>query len=128
MRPKPTGRFTLREIKVKKRLDGKPVEYSAFLLSGWRHGPRYRRQFKNRDEAIGEKNALEVEAANVGGELRARNTRLSADQLTAPPPPRSSWRAKRSLTMAIEREATGGDESKSNVLLILGSYTYLPRS
>jgi integrase len=81
MRPKPTGRFTLREITIRKRLAGLSVEYSAFLLSGWRRGERYRRQFKSRDEAIGEKNALEVEAANAGGELRARNTRLSADQL-----------------------------------------------
>jgi hypothetical protein len=35
MRPKPSGRFTLREITVKKRIDGQPVEYSTFLLSGW---------------------------------------------------------------------------------------------
>jgi site-specific recombinase XerD len=81
MRPKQTGRFLLREIKVKKRVAGQPLEYSTFLLSGWRHGSRYRKQFKSRDEAIGEKNALEVEAANVGGEFRARNTRLSAAQL-----------------------------------------------
>jgi site-specific recombinase XerC len=81
MRPKPSGRFALREITVKKRLDGQPVEYSTFLLSGWRQGTRYRRQFKSRELALGEKNALEVEAANAGGEIRARNTRLSAAQL-----------------------------------------------
>ena len=81
MRPKPSGRFTLREITVKKRIDGQPLEYSTFLLSGWVRGKRYRKQFKSRELALGEKNALEVEAANVGGEVRARNTRLSAGQL-----------------------------------------------
>jgi hypothetical protein len=54
---------------------------SPFLLSGWVRGKRYRKQFKSRELALGEKNALEVEAANVGGEVRARNTRLSAVQL-----------------------------------------------
>src|ERR1017187_9522673 len=81
MRPKPSGRVTLREITVKKRIDGQPLEYSTFLLSGWVRGKRYRKQFKSRDLALGEKNALEVDAANVGGEVRARNTRLSAAQL-----------------------------------------------
>lgn len=81
MRPKPSGRFALREIRVKKRVEGRPLEYSTFLLSGWVHGKRYRKQFRSRELALGEKNALEVEAANTGGEIRARNTRLSAAQL-----------------------------------------------
>ena len=81
MRPKPSGRFALREIKVKKRIDGQPLEYSTFLLSGWVRGKRYRKQFKSRELALGEKNALEVEAANVGGEIRALNTRSSVAQL-----------------------------------------------
>ncbi len=81
MRPKPSGRFTLREITVKKRIDGQPREYSTFLVSGWVRGSRYRKQFKSRELALGEKNALEVDAANVGGDVRARNTRLSAAQL-----------------------------------------------
>src|ERR1035437_4278001 len=42
---------------------------------------RARKHFKSRDEALGEKNSLEVEAANVGGEFRARHTRLSSEQL-----------------------------------------------
>lgn len=81
MRPKQSGRFTIREITVKKRIAGRPVEYSTFLLSGWVRGRRYRKQFKIRELALGEKSALEVEAANLGGELRARNTRLSVSQL-----------------------------------------------
>ena len=74
MRPKPSGRFTLREIAVKKLEAGRPIQYSTFLLSGWRQGRRYRKQFKSREVALGEKNALEVEAATFGGEIRARNS------------------------------------------------------
>ena len=81
MRPKPNGRFTLREVALTKQIDGRIFAYKTFLLSGWLHGRRLRKQFVSRDEALGEKNALEVEAANMGGEIRARNTRLSADQL-----------------------------------------------
>src|SRR5580704_3476002 len=81
MRPKPSGRFILREITVKKLEAGRPIQYSTFLLSGWVRGKRYRRQFQSRELALGEKNALEVEAANVGGEIRARSTGLSAAQL-----------------------------------------------
>jgi len=81
MRPKPNGRFTLREVALTKRIDGRKFTYKTFLLSGWLHGRRVRKQFVSRDEALGEKNALEVEAANMGGEIRARNTRLSSEQL-----------------------------------------------
>jgi hypothetical protein len=38
MRPKPSGRFPPREITVKKRIDGQPLEYSTFLLAGWVFG------------------------------------------------------------------------------------------
>lgn len=55
--------------------------YETFLLSGRIDGKRVRKHFKSRDEALGEKNSLEVEAANVGGEFRARHTRLSSEQL-----------------------------------------------
>jgi hypothetical protein len=74
MRPKPSGRFALREITVKKRVEGRPLKYPTFLLSGWVRGKRYRKQFKSRELALGEKNALEVEAATFGGEIRARNS------------------------------------------------------
>ncbi len=79
MRPKPSGRLTLRELTVRKRIDGRPRDYSTFLLSGWVRGERYRKQFKSHELALGERNALEVEAANVGGEVRARNTRLRTE-------------------------------------------------
>lgn len=81
MRPKPNGRFTLREVALTKQIDGRKFTYKTFLLSGWLRGRRVRKQLVSRDEALGEKNALEVEAANMGGEIRARNTRLSSEQL-----------------------------------------------
>ena len=55
--------------------------YRTHRLCGWLNGQRIRRQFKSRDEAEGEKNRLEVAAANVGGKVRALNTRLSEAQL-----------------------------------------------
>ena len=68
---------TIRPIKRTK--DGRV--YSAFLVIGYLNGERVRRQFPSREEALGEKNRLEVEAANVGGEMRARSTRLNSQQL-----------------------------------------------
>jgi hypothetical protein len=68
-------------VTLEKHFAGRKFTYTTFLLSGWLRGKRVRRQFVSRDEALGEKNSLEVEAANLGGEIRARNTRLSADQL-----------------------------------------------
>jgi integrase len=76
MRSKHSGKFALRPITA----SSNGVSYDTFLLSGWLNGRRIRRHFKDRDEALGEKNRLEVEAANRG-EIRARATRLSAVQL-----------------------------------------------
>jgi hypothetical protein len=78
MKRKPSGRFTL----TGRTLKSHGIEYQAFEVEGRLHGRRIRRQFKSRDEAIGEKNALEVEAANAGGEVRARLTRLSPTSAT----------------------------------------------
>jgi len=77
MKPKCSGRFTLKAVNA----SSNGFTYQTFLVSGWLNGRRVRKHFKSRDEALGEKNALEVEAANIGGEIRARNTRLSAAQL-----------------------------------------------
>jgi integrase len=77
MTAKKSGRFTIKAVKV--TCHG--FTYETFLLSGWLNGRRVRKHFKSREEALGEKNALEVESANAGGEIRARNTRLSASQL-----------------------------------------------
>ena len=74
MRPKPSGRFMLPEITVEKRIHGQPPEYSTLLQSGWDRAKRYRIQFKSRELALGEKNALGVEADNGDSEVRARNT------------------------------------------------------
>jgi hypothetical protein len=76
MRAKRSGNFVLKHVRV--ACNG--VTYDTFRLSGWLNGHRIRRHFKDRDEAMGEKNRLEVESANKG-EIRVRPTRLSAVQL-----------------------------------------------
>ena len=72
MRPKPSGRFTLRQVELTKAIGRRKFKYSTFLLSGWLRCRRVRRQFLSRDEAIGEKNALEVKA--VSGARSGRGT------------------------------------------------------
>jgi hypothetical protein len=76
MRSKRSGKFVLKQVRA--ACNG--VTYDTYRLSGWLNGHRIRRQFKDRDEALGEKNRLEVEAANKG-EIQVRATRLSAVQL-----------------------------------------------
>lgn len=77
MSAKRNGRFTVTEVS---RTEHR-VTYSTFLVRGWLNGRRIRKQFKDRAEAHDEKLALEIEAANLGGEIRPRNTRLSVSQL-----------------------------------------------
>jgi hypothetical protein len=97
MKAKLSGRFQVRPVKAK----GHGFTYDTFLLSGWLNGRRIRRHFKNREEALGEKNALEVEAANVGGDIRARNTRLGVGQL-AEAEAAYARLGPRSLPLAVE--------------------------
>ena len=80
MKPKSSGRFTVKAVKA----SSNGFAYRTFLVSGWLNERRVRKHFKSRDEALGEKNALEVEAANIGGELRARNTRLPRSTFNDP--------------------------------------------
>jgi hypothetical protein len=71
------GRFDLREAKVTER----GFTYKTHRVTGWRaDGTRVREQFKSRDQAQGRKLLLEVEAANTG-DIAARNTRLTPQQL-----------------------------------------------
>jgi integrase len=89
-RAKRAGRFVIREVLAVERhrrrdpLTDQTTErifkYATFRLSGWLDGRRIRKQFKSHEEALGEKNRLEVMAANAG-EVTARVTRLSAAQL-----------------------------------------------
>lgn len=63
------------------KLTEKGFTYETFRLTGWHNGERVRKQFKSREEADGEKNRLEVEAANAESGTRAVNTRLTAAQV-----------------------------------------------
>lgn len=70
--------FTLKRVTV--RNGG--FTYDTYRLAGQLNGQRIRKNFKDKAEALGEKQRLEVEAANAGGDVSARNTRLSGEQLT----------------------------------------------
>jgi len=72
MKQAPSGRITITE----RTLRGHDAEYLTFEVEGRLHGRRIKRQFQSRDDAIGEKSALEVEAANF----------LIEDQLEGPIP------------------------------------------
>jgi hypothetical protein len=77
MRTKNPGEFRIKQVTT----TSNGFSYQTHRLTGWLDGRRIRQDFKSHAEALGQKNVLEVEAANVGGEIRARNTRLSAEQL-----------------------------------------------
>lgn len=68
------------EIK-KAKLIQKGFAYETFKVVGYLNGQRIRRQFKSRDEAVGEVNRLEVQALNSNGQIRAVITRLSDGQI-----------------------------------------------
>lgn len=55
MKSKQSGRFAIRQVKAASN----GFTYDTFLRSGWLNGIQVRRHFKNRDEAMGEKNRPE---------------------------------------------------------------------
>lgn len=59
MSPRTSGRFTVRPVKSKAR----GFAYETFQVSGWLNGQRVRRNLKDREKALGEKNRLEVECS-----------------------------------------------------------------
>ena len=107
MRARKNGGFTVRQVTVKelKSVSGqnekRTFAYSTFRLTGWLDGQRIRKQFLSRDEALGEKQALEIRAANLNGDIRARNTRLTIEQL-AEAEAAYSRLGGRSLSQAVE--------------------------
>lgn len=78
-----------------------PFEYYTHQVEGLVNGRRVRRQFKTIAEAAGEKNRLEVDAANAQNDVRAVNTRLAPAQLADA---ESAFRrlAGRPLALAID--------------------------
>ena len=75
-------------------------KYPTYRLTGYLHGQRIRRQFKSQDEALGEKNRLEVEAANDGS-VRSILTRLTVEQV-ATAEAAFSRLGDKSLTLAVD--------------------------
>lgn len=71
------GGFEIRRVIVKEH----GFSYPTFQVVGYLSGDRVRKRFKSRDLALGEKNRLDVLAANRDGGFQAVNTRLSREQL-----------------------------------------------
>jgi hypothetical protein len=69
--------FRIRPITVNEH----GYSYRSFQLVGYVAGARVRKRFLKREDAIAEKNLLEIHAANRGGEIQAVNTRLSHEQI-----------------------------------------------
>lgn len=70
--------FRIRKIIAKER----GSEYVRFQVVGYLAGKRVRMRFETKDLAMGEKNRLEVRAANSNEGVASRNTRLSDSQLS----------------------------------------------
>lgn len=71
------GEFSIRRMIARER--GR--SYVTFQVTGYLDGARIRKRFQSRDEALGEKNRLEVLAANAESGTRTVNTRLTPEQL-----------------------------------------------
>ncbi len=71
------GGFTIKKV----TLNANGYTYVTFRVAGQLNGRRIRKDFKSKAEAEGEKDRLEIEAANTDGGIRPVNTRLSPVQL-----------------------------------------------
>jgi hypothetical protein len=71
------GPFKIRKIAVKDH----GCHYETFLVEGYLQGSRIRRKFQRREEAIGEKARLEIEAGNAKAAMRVVPTRLNEAQI-----------------------------------------------
>ena len=72
------GGFHVRRVVVTEH----GCSYPTFQVVGYLAGERLRRRFKSRELALGEKNRLDVMAANGAGGFHAVNTRLTMEQVT----------------------------------------------
>lgn len=72
-----SGGFSIRSIWAKEH----GWRYKTFQLVGYLDGRRVRKRFKSRELALGEKNRLEVAAANNDGAIKTVTTRLTGAQL-----------------------------------------------
>ncbi len=69
--------FHIKRVTVSER----GFAYRTYRLTGWLDARRVREQFRDSAQAEGRKSELEVQAANLAGDIRARNTRLTVEQL-----------------------------------------------
>ncbi len=71
------GGFTVKRV----TLQANGYSYDTFRVAGRSVGRRIRKDFKSKEEAEGEKDRLEIEAANADGSIRPVNTRLTPAQV-----------------------------------------------
>jgi hypothetical protein len=109
---KNSGRFTIKRISVKNG----GFTYTTYRLSGALNGVRVRKNFKDRQEALGEKNRLEVAAANEEGATAARNTSLTTEQLREAEAAFHRL-ADRSLSLAVDHFIKTYREPKTDLSL-----------
>jgi integrase len=69
--------FKIRTVKVRTG----EYSYPSHQVYGYLNGQRVRKNFKSRDQALGELNRLQVQAANRDGSINSVNTRLTTAQL-----------------------------------------------
>lgn len=77
MKAKDSSGFAIKRV----TLTEKGFNYDTFRLTGRLNGERIRKQFKSREEALGEANRLGVQAANTDGAIRSVLTRLTGEQV-----------------------------------------------
>src|SRR4051812_11093653 len=75
--------------------------YRTHQLVGWLKGQRIRKQFQTREEAEGEKQRLEIQAANATGDVKAVITRLTGPQV-AEAETAFARLGDKSLTLAVQ--------------------------
>jgi hypothetical protein len=80
-----SGPFTMKHVRIKKnvtwRRSARTIRYSTWRVQGWLLGQRVRLQFRNKLEAAGALQRLEIQAANDQTHIRPVNTRLTAAQV-----------------------------------------------
>jgi hypothetical protein len=99
------GSFTMKRVRIKQKVtwrrSERTIRYSTWRVQGWLLGQRVRQNFRNRLEALGALQRLEIQAANDPTHIRPINTRLTAEQVVDAEAALHRL-AGRSLTQAVD--------------------------
>lgn len=114
------GGFTIERITVGNV--AKP--YKTWRVKGYLRDQRIRRNFKERSEAAGFKQRMEIEAANASGEITTRSTSLSSDQLREAEAAFHQLKGQ-SLSLAVGYFLKNYREPKTDLILSVIQETFL---